>query len=146
MFRLLSIGGVCLTVALIAACGGDSNDNSAAGTGSSSTPAPAPAATGTTTAPAQTPASSSSGSGKSITVHMKDFAFAPARVDAKVGETVKWINDDDAPHNATAATGDLKTKTFSKGGSDSYTLDEVGTIKYICTVHPNMHGTIVVTK
>ena len=126
MVRLLCIGGVWLALALGAAgCGGDDEDTGGA------------SGSGTTTAAAQ----------DEITIRMKDFAFDPRQVDAKVGQTITWVNEDDAPHNAVQQNGgDLKTETFEKDGSDSYTVDEAGTIEYICTVHPQMTGTITVTE
>jgi plastocyanin len=146
MLRLLSIGGACLAFAgALAGCGGSSNSNSGSGGSASST--------STSTQPATTPttktqtSASSSPSGKKIVVKMVGFAFKPAKVTGKVGQTVEWINEDDAPHNAVAQNGgDLKTATVMKGGTVSYKLDSPGTIKYICTVHPNMHGTLVVKK
>jgi plastocyanin len=144
MIRLLCLGAACLTLALGAGCGGDDEDTSGDGGGSAATQeAPAPATTETET---ETTTSSPSAEGD-ITIKIKDFAFDPQDVQAKVGQKITWVNEDDAPHNAVAQNGgDLKTSTFEKGGSDSYTLDEPGTIEYICTVHPQMKGTIEVTK
>ena len=139
MLRLLTIGVTCVVLGLAAGCGGD--DENGGGSGGA-------AATGSESAPAETQAASSSSStGDEITVTIKGFAFQPAEVDAKVGQTIKWVNEDDAPHNAVAQNGgNLKTKTFEKGGSDTFTLDAPGTIQYICTVHPQMKGTIKVTE
>jgi plastocyanin len=38
------------------------------------------------------------------------------------------------------------SKAFGGGGSYSYTPRKPGTIKYVCTLHPGMDGTLVVTK
>jgi plastocyanin len=144
MLRLLCIGGACLALAM-AGCGDDDEDTGGGGGGgeaAATQEAPAPE----TTAETETEASESS-SGETIEVTMKDFAFDPKDVEGKVGQKVTWTNEDDAPHNAVAQNGgDLKTETFEKGGSASYTLDEPGTIEYICTVHPQMTGTITVTE
>jgi plastocyanin len=77
---------------------------------------------------------------------MQNITFIPASVNAKVGETVKWVNLDSAPHNVTPVSGPSFTAspTFSNGGSFSLKLAKPGTIQYRCTIHPGMNGTIVV--
>jgi plastocyanin len=146
MLRLLCIGGACLALAM-AGCGDDDEDTGAGGSGgeaAATQEAPAPETTAETETETE---SSSSEAGEEIKITMKGFAFDPQEVEGKVGQKVTWTNEDDAPHNAVAQNGgDLKTKTFEKGGSDSYTLDEPGTIEYICTIHPQMTGTIKVTE
>ena len=135
MLRLLCAGGACLALALGAGCGGDDDEDTGASGATQQAPAETQAAT--TEAP----------SGEGIEVKIKDFAFDPQKVDAKVGEKITWVNEDDAPHNAVQQNGsDLKTSTFEKGGSDSFTVEKPGTIEYICTVHPQMTGTITVTQ
>jgi plastocyanin len=118
-----------------AGCGSSSSDNS----NSASTPAPAPAATTDTGT-----SSTSSGGGGTVTIDMKNIAFNPKTVTVKVGQTVKWTNSDDAPHNVTG--GPLKSKTFGKGGSFEFTPKKAETISYVCTVHPGMDGKLTVTS
>ena len=139
MLRLLCLGAACLALALGTGCGGDDDEDTGGGGGGAAATQEAPAETEAATTESET----SSGD---ITVTMKDFAFEPQEVDAKVGQKITWVNEDDAPHNAVSKDGALKTKTFEKGGSDTVTLDEAGTIEYICTVHPQMTGTITVTE
>ena len=141
MLRLLCLGGACLALALGGAGCGDEDEDTGAGVTQD-----APAETQAETTEAETETEAASG-GEEITVRMKDFAFDPQEVEAKVGQKITWVNEDDAPHNAVAQNGgDLKTETFEKDGSDSYTANEPGTIEYICTVHPQMTGTIKVTE
>jgi plastocyanin len=145
MLRMLCIAGACLALAA-AGCGDDDEDTGGGGGGAAATqesPAPETETETTETTEAETTEAAEG----DITVTMKDFAFDPQEVEGKVGQKVTWVNEDDAPHNAVAQNGgDLKTETFGKDGSDSYTLDEAGTIEYICTVHPQMTGTITVTE
>jgi plastocyanin len=118
-------------VALAAAgCGSSSSDNS----NSASTPAPA----------ATTDTGTSATSGGTVTIDMKNIAFDPKSVTVKVGQTVKWTNSDDAPHNVTG--GPLKSKTFGKGGSFEFTPKKAETISYVCTIHPGMDGKLTVTS
>jgi hypothetical protein len=73
---------------------------------------------------------------------MGDFFFSPPSVTIAVGDTVTWHNSGQAPHTATANDGSFDTGTINAGGSGSHTFNSAGTFSYICTIHPNMHGTV----
>ena len=136
MKRLYSVAA-CLALggALVAGCGSSSSSSKSS---SNSTPAAAPA----TSTPAAAPAA-----GGTVAVSMKNIQFVPASVTAKVGQTVKWTNDDSVDHNVTATSGEtFKSNTFGQGATFSQKLTKAGTIKYVCTIHPGMEGTLVVTK
>jgi len=136
MKRLYSVAA-CLALggALVAGCGSSSSSSKSS---SNSTPAAAPA----TSTPAAAPAA-----GGTIAVSMKNIQFVPTSVTAKVGQTVKWTNDDSVDHNVTATSGEtFKSNTFGQGATFSQKLTKAGTIKYVCTIHPGMEGTLVVTK
>jgi plastocyanin len=118
---------VCAVLALtlgVAACGGD--DDSGGG-GSTST-------------------SAAASSGGGVTIKMQNIQFAPKDTTVKVGQKVTWTNDDSTDHNVTADSGaDFKSKDFGKGSTFEFTADKAGTIKYECTLHPGMTGTLNVT-
>jgi plastocyanin len=38
----------------------------------------------------------------------------------------------------------LKSKSFGMNGSYSYTFAKAGTFSYVCSLHPQMKGTVVV--
>jgi plastocyanin len=78
----------------------------------------------------------------SASVTMGDFFFSPASVSVAVGDTVTWHNTGQAPHTATANDGSFDTGTINAGGSGSHTFSSAGTFSYICTIHPNMKGTV----
>jgi hypothetical protein len=73
---------------------------------------------------------------------MGDFFFSPASVSVAVGDTVTWNNTGQAPHNAVADDGSFKTPDLNNGQSASHTFAEAGTFSYICTIHPEMKGTV----
>ena len=77
-------------------------------------------------------------------VTIKNFQFAPASITVHVGDTITWSNQDVAPHTATANDHSFDTGTIDKGKSGSATFTKAGTIPYICSIHPNMKGTVVV--
>jgi plastocyanin len=78
----------------------------------------------------------------SASVTMGDLFFSPTSVSIAVGDTVTWHNTGQAPHNATADDGSFKTPDLNNGQSASETFNQAGTFSYICTIHPNMKGTI----
>jgi plastocyanin len=129
MRRILLSGCAALALALaVSACGGSSGGGS------------------TATSTASSSASSSGASGGSVAIKMQNIAFAPKATTVKVGEKVTWTNDDSVTHNVTANSGaDFKSKDFGNGGTFSFTPDKAGTIKYVCTIHPGMAGTLTVT-
>jgi plastocyanin len=78
-------------------------------------------------------------------VAIAGFAFKPAQLTVKAGETVTFVNNDDETHTATAVD-----RTFDSGHLDhnaqfSYTFTKPGTYPYHCLIHTSMTGTIVVT-
>ena len=139
MKRLYSLAAcLALGAALVAGCGGSSSSSSKSS--ASSAPAAAPPATST---PAAKPATG----GGTVAVSMKNIQFSPKSITAKVGQTIKWTNDDSVDHNVTATSGGtFKSSNFGQGSSYSTKLTKAGTIQYVCTIHPGMTGMIVVTK
>jgi len=101
----------------------------------------------TTTAPAENPgapAKQPAGTKDSKTVTMRDIEFKPNKIDVKVGQTVKWVNEDSVEHDAVAENGEFKSELFGQQGTFAYKTKKAGTINYVCTVHPGMTGTITV--
>jgi plastocyanin len=65
-------------------------------------------------------------------------------VDAKVGDTIEWVNNDVFDHTATVkGQWDVQIPAGQKG---RLVLKKAGTFAYFCRFHPNMKATLVVTK
>ncbi|WCB91638.1 Amicyanin [Baekduia alba] len=81
-------------------------------------------------------------------IGMKALHFKPDHVQVPVGQKITWKNDESVPHDVKADSGaDFASKTFGKDGTYAFTPTTAGTIKYECTLHPGMDGTIdVVAK
>jgi plastocyanin len=79
------------------------------------------------------------------TVSIKGFAFAPASVSVKVGTTVTWTNKDEEPHTVAANGGSFHSAPLTPGAAFRYRFTKPGRYPYVCTIHPFMHGTVVVT-
>ncbi len=98
---------------------------------------------GCTQAPAPTPAPDPSpGGGTAYQVTIKDFAFSPAVITIKVGDTVTWTEQDSVHHTATG--GIFDSGDLGQGQTYSKTFDKVGTYDYICSYHSSMKGTVIV--
>ena len=81
---------------------------------------------------------------RSAKVEIEDFAYDPDPVTIEEGGKVIWINRDSAPHTATAEDGSFDTGVLEEGKLKSETFKEPGTYTYVCSIHPQMHGTIEV--
>ena len=80
-------------------------------------------------------------------VTISNYAFSPATVKVKVGDTVTWTNQDDVGHTVTAdnTSSDAPlSDLLSKGQSYSFTFKKAGTYTYYCQPHPYMKGTVIV--
>ena len=138
-----------VAAALVAGCGGDDSGGAASGG--------EPAAT--TAAPATTQDGGGGGRGGDYgggggggggqagagAVEIADFAFAPDSSDVKVGDSVKWTNQDGTAHTVTADDGAFDSGNLAGGKSFSFTFEEAGTFAYHCNIHQSMTGTVVVT-
>jgi plastocyanin len=81
---------------------------------------------------------------RSEKVEIVDFAYDPDPVTVEEGGKVIWQNEDSAPHTATAEDGSFDTGTLEEGKLKSETFKEPGTYPYICSIHPDMQGTVEV--
>jgi plastocyanin len=79
-------------------------------------------------------------------VEIADFAYAPDPVTVQAGGKVIWLNQDSAPHTATAEDGSFDTGTLAEGKLKSETFKQAGSYAYICEIHPDMHGTVEVIE
>ena len=70
-------------------------------------------------------------------------------IEIKVGDTVTWINNDSSPHTVTSSSNDgsitFDSDVLRRGETFSFTFDKGGQYPYLCTLHPSMVGTVVVT-
>ena len=78
-------------------------------------------------------------------VELKGYAFSPANLTIKVGDTIIWTNSDLVIHTVTSDTGnELSSSSLSNNGTFSHTFSTAGTFAYHCSPHSSMKATIVV--
>ncbi len=134
MPRLLTPLVATAALALLAGCGGSDNNKSSGSTSGGGA---------ATTSPAKTTAAAAG----TVQVAMQNTAFDPKTTTVKVGQTIKWTNDDPFDHNVVATKGaTFRSSDFGQGGTYSYKATKAGTISYVCTLHPGMDATLTVVK
>ncbi len=79
-------------------------------------------------------------------VTIVDFAFQPQNLSVKVGQTVTWTDNGDAPHSVKWQQGAAESPRLQKGGTYQRTFESAGSFPYVCGVHPNMTGTVTVSQ
>ena len=96
--------------------------------------APAPSAPAATHAP----------SAPEPTISIHDFNFAPLSLTIPVGATVSWKNLDPEPHTVRSVDDQFRSGALDQNDSFSFKFLKAGTYKYVCSIHPQMVGTITV--
>ncbi len=79
-------------------------------------------------------------------MNITDFKFDPPTLSVPVGTTVTWTNKDEEPHTIAAKEGSFRSPGMDTNGTYSYKFTTAGTFDYICSIHPFMTGTVVVTQ
>ena len=80
---------------------------------------------------------------KTIRVNISEFSFHPRTLRVKRGTKVVFANRDSTAHTATRR-GSFDTGHIKPGHSLVVKLRRAGVYAYHCTIHPFMHGKIVV--
>jgi len=78
------------------------------------------------------------------TVTIANFMFAPTSLKVTAGTTVHWLNTDEEPHTVVSATGLFRSNALDTKDTFSYRFDKPGKYMFVCTIHPQMLGTIEV--
>lgn len=116
--RVTTLTAAFLLAPALVACGSSSSGGSSA---------PAPAANG-------------------HTVTIQNFGFHPSTLTVKAGTTVTFVQEDSTPHTVTGSGNSafLHSSPLNKGQTYTATFSKPGTYNYICSIHPDMKGTVVV--
>jgi plastocyanin len=99
-------------------------------------------ATAVAAAPAVAPAAAAS----DATISIRDFSFAPTSTTVAVGTTVRWKNLDGEPHTVRSVDSGFRSDPLDQNDSFAFKFDKPGTYRYVCSIHPQMVGTIVVKE
>ncbi len=70
--------------------------------------------------------------------------FAPDTIRVRVGESVRWVNEDPVTHTVAALDGRWASHTIAPGAQFTRTFTDPGTFGYYCEPHPHMRGVVIV--
>lgn len=79
---------------------------------------------------------------ETIRVTIENMAFVPAEIEARLGDTIEWVNRDILVHTATVMGG--WEVLIPAGKAASVVVRDAGQLNYYCRFHPNMKGVISV--
>jgi len=74
-------------------------------------------------------------------VRMAGTRFEPTTLTIRVGDTIRWFNDDALPHTVSATDGSWDSGNLPPGAAFERTFDAAGSYPYLCRYHPGMAGT-----
>jgi plastocyanin len=75
---------------------------------------------------------------------VKNFMVQPMSLTIKAGSTVTWTNMDEEPHTVVSSSGLFRSGALDTKDSFSFKFDKAGTYGFVCSIHPQMVGTVVV--
>ncbi|MER8379859.1 MULTISPECIES: cupredoxin domain-containing protein [unclassified Mesorhizobium] len=81
---------------------------------------------------------------ETIEVTIDKVVFSPGNIEAKVGDTIKWVNKDVFAHTATV-NGGWEVMIPPKQAA-SLMVKKAESVDYFCRFHPNMKGHVTVTS
>jgi plastocyanin len=78
-------------------------------------------------------------------VNMENISFNPDSVTIEVGQTVRWVNNDNVEHTVTSgnpgettAGSQFDSGNIAPGGVFEQTFTQAGTFEYFCEIHPTL--------
>lgn len=91
-------------------------------------------------------ASAPAGSATKAAITITNYSFHPATLTVSRGSTVVWTNGDGDVHTIKSMEGPeaFSSPALDSGNEYGFTFHRAGTYRYVCSVHPYMHGVIVV--
>jgi plastocyanin len=80
-----------------------------------------------------------------IIIEIKNFAFVPNIITIKKGQTITWINRDQAAHTVTSDTGkELSSRILMENQTYEHKFQFDGTYEYHCEFHKTMKAKVIV--
>jgi plastocyanin len=77
-------------------------------------------------------------------IDQKGFRFVPHVTVVETGSTVRFLNNDNEPHNVYSPEGRYNLGTWPTGDTRDHTFKKPGIYTQLCNVHPDMLAYVVV--
>jgi amicyanin len=84
------------------------------------------------------------GASPAASVSMDHNTFIPDEITVVPGTTVTWVNKEAMPHTVVDVNKGFRSKTLPKDAAFSFTFTAAGDYNYLCSIHPNMKGKVIV--
>jgi plastocyanin len=81
-----------------------------------------------------------------VRVRIHNFAFQPATLVVSPGTRIVWTNTDSDPHTVDSTKRVWTSEALDTASRFARVFKNTGPFPYYCSIHPFMHGTIVVKK
>jgi plastocyanin len=95
-------------------------------------------------APCLAEEANNAGAGPAATVSMDHNTFIPSEISVVPGTTVTWVNKETMPHTVVDTNKGFRSKILAEDASFSFTFATAGEYDYLCSIHPNMKGKVIV--
>jgi plastocyanin len=116
-----------------------------AGCGSAAVPTPSSANSASSSPASSHPTASATSLGaQESAISIRNFSFSPVSLTVPVGATVSWTNLDGEPHTVKSVEQLFRSGALDQNDSFNFKFDKPGTYRYVCSIHPQMVGTVVV--
>ncbi|MBI4256508.1 cupredoxin domain-containing protein [Candidatus Uhrbacteria bacterium] len=79
-----------------------------------------------------------------LTVSIQDNSYSPSTLELDAGRAVRFVNDGDTKHTASADDGSWGTGTLNPGENFTRYFDEEDSYDFHCAYHDSMTGTLIV--
>lgn len=81
-------------------------------------------------------------------VELQGLTFNPSEITVPVGTTIEWQTDGAFQHTITSNNDEWPEEQVPADPSHTFSheFDEAGTYDYVCELHENMTGTIIVDE
>jgi len=77
-------------------------------------------------------------------ITIEGMRYIPESVEVRPGDVISWTNQDPFPHTVTFESPGSDSKEIPAAGQWTMTAPANGRYTYRCSLHPTMHGTLVV--
>ncbi|HLQ78785.1 MAG TPA: cupredoxin family copper-binding protein [Terriglobia bacterium] len=82
--------------------------------------------------------------GASPVVSIDHNTFIPSEITVAPGTIVTWVNNEAMPHTVVDLNKGFQSKTLVKDAKFSFTFTTAGDYSYLCSIHANMKGEVIV--